>query len=185
MEQGLETIRAITNFIFLEEIPIKADLIIVPGSSHPQLPRKAVQLYKKGYARKIVFTGGFNPKINKKESDYGTEIAMSLGVPEKDIYREGGSLNTKENAVKSSRIIKRQKLVYKKILLVCKPYHARRLKMTFAKFFPRSQLLLVPVTDRENITKNNWWREKKKANIVLGEVAKIGEFFPKGDLSLR
>ncbi len=169
MEQGLKTIKAITDFIFLEDVPVKADLIIVPGSSHPQLPKKAVQLYKKGYARKIVFTGGFNPRINKKESDYGTEVAISLGVPEKDIFREGRSVNTKENAIKSSRIIKRHKLAYKKILLVCKPYHARRLKMTFAKFFSESQILLVPVIDRRNITKKNWGREGKKSDTVLEE----------------
>lgn len=184
MEQGLTTIEAITNFIFVKDLPIKADLIIVSGSSHPQLAKKAVELYK-SFAKKILFTGGFNPKINKKECDFGAEIAIDLGVSEKDILREGYSSNTKENAIESANLIKRQGLVYKTILLVCKLHHARRLKATFIRVFPKSRLLIIPIKDERNITRENWWKKKKKIDIVMGEVKKIGEYFLRGDLSLR
>lgn len=68
MERRLTTIQTITNFIFAKDLPIKADLIIVPVSNHPQLPKRAVNLYKKGFAQKILFTGGFNSKIGKKNT---------------------------------------------------------------------------------------------------------------------
>ncbi len=185
MECGLTTKQLITAFIFLKDKVQKADLIIVPGSSHPQLPQKAVLLYQKDYANKILFTGGFNPKSGKNDCDFGKEIALSAGVPHQDIYCENKSTNTKENASEAIKLIKSKKLKHKKILLVCKPYHARRLQMTFKRFFPKSELLFIPTVDKWKITKYNWWKSKEKADMVMDEVRKIGEYFIKGDLNLN
>ncbi|MGB9706656.1 MAG: YdcF family protein [Microgenomates group bacterium] len=184
MELGLNTVKAITKFIFVEDKPQKADLIIVPGSSHPQLPQKAVSLYKEGFAPKILFTGGFNSKIRENECNFGKKIALKRGVPGKDIFCEKKSSNTKENALEAAKIVEKHKLPSRKIILISKPYHARRLKMTFAKFFPRSKLLIIPVKDKRKITSKNWWKSKEKIAKVMEEVQKIGEYYLKGDLSL-
>lgn len=184
MKQKLTDIDAITNFIFAEDSPIKADLIIVPGSSHYQLPKKAVYLYKRKFADKILFTGGFNQKIEKNECDFGREIALKAKVLEKDIYCEDLSLNTKENASESVKIIKKNHLAHKTILLVCKPYHSRRVEMTFAKFFPESRLIMIPTEDERNITKDNWWKDKENISKAMEEIGKISEYFLKGDLEL-
>ena len=184
MEPRLKDIEAITNFIFINDIPVKADLIIVPGSSHSQLPKKAVYLYKKGLSKKILFTGGFNPKISQNECCYGKDIALASGIPQKDICCECISSNTKENALESHKIVEKYKLAHKTIFLVCKPYHARRLKMTFSKIFSKSYLLMIPTKDERNITRNNWWKDKDKTVKVMEEIGKIGEYFLKGDLSL-
>lgn len=185
MESRLTVIKAITNFIFAEDRPSKVDLIIVPGSSHRQLSQKAVYLYKKGFCKKLVFTGGYNPKISKNDCDFGKEIAMTLEIPKENIFTEDKSRNTKENAMEVSKLIKKYKLKNKKLLLVCKSYHARRLKMTFANFFPSSQLLMIPVKDERNISRHNWWRSEKGIAQVMEEVGKISEYFLKGDLALR
>jgi len=46
VEFGLATIKAITDFIFVEDKLKKADLIIVPGSSQKQLPKKGKSFSK-------------------------------------------------------------------------------------------------------------------------------------------
>ncbi|OGM18278.1 hypothetical protein A2686_03705 [Candidatus Woesebacteria bacterium RIFCSPHIGHO2_01_FULL_38_10] len=184
MEPRLTTKKAITNFIFASDKPTKADLVIIPGSSHHQLPKKAVFLYKNGFCKKLLFTGGYSPKISKKECDFGKDIALKSGVPLKAIYFEGVSQNTKENAFESFKLTRKHKLKHKRLLLVCKPYHARRLKMTFANFFPNSQLFMIPVKDERDITKHNWWKNKDKIEKVMEEIGKISEYFLKGDLSL-
>ncbi len=56
METGLSTIKTISDFIFVSDKAVKSDLIIVPGSSHKELPLKAVELFKKGLGKKIIFT---------------------------------------------------------------------------------------------------------------------------------
>jgi len=185
VEFGLATIKAITDFIFVKDKPKRADLIIVPGSSQKQLPKKAVNLYKNGLAPKILFTGGFNQKIGKNESDFGKEIALKEKVPLKDILAENKSSNTKENAEEAKKIIKKYKISCKRIILVSKPYHSRRLKMTFAKVFPRSEIIIIPVMDERRITPGNWWKDKEKTARVMEEIKKIGEYYLKGDLSLR
>ena len=182
MERRLNTIILITNFIFLKHRLQKADLIIVPGSSHPQLPQKAALLYQKGFAKKILFTGGFNPKSGKNDCDFGKKIALAESVAEEDIFCENQSTNTKENAIEARKLIQAKRLKSKTILLVCKTYHARRLQMTFGKIFPKSRLFFIPVIDKRKITKFNWWESKEKADMVMDELRKIGEYFLKGDL---
>jgi len=185
MERRLETIKSITRFIFVSDKPQKADIIIVPGSSHPQLPIKAVNLYKKGYAHKLIFTGGFNNQMGKNDCDFGKEIALKNGIPDKDIFIESVSTNTKENAIEALKVIKKYQLAYKTILLVSKLYHSRRLKMTFSKVFNDSNLLIIPVKDNRDITRFNWWKDREKTSKVMEEIAKISEYFQKGDLSLN
>lgn len=178
-----DTIKTISNFIFVQDPLVKADLIIVPGSSHKQLPLKAVQLFKKGFAKNILFLGGINEKLNKNESEWGSEIARDKNVPEKNIYIETRSTNTKENAQESLKLIKDKNLPHKKVILVSKPYHARRLKMTFQKLFTNSELRVIPVTDDRKIEKNNWWKDNMKSQKVMEELGKISEYYLKGDLS--
>lgn len=177
-------ISILSDFIFEKDELERADIIIVPGSGQSELPREAARLYKKKFAPKILFTGGLNPEIKVFESDFDKKIAIDQGVAPKDIFTESKSSNTKENATEALGVIKKNKLAYKKILLICKTYHARRLKMTFAKVFSKSHLIVVPVKDARNITKENWWKEKKKVERVMKEVEKIGKYYLKGDLSL-
>ena len=44
----MKFLRDITEFIFLEDLPEKADLIIVPGNTWPQPARRAAALYHEG-----------------------------------------------------------------------------------------------------------------------------------------
>jgi len=185
MESRLKTIKAITQLVFAEDKIKKVDLIIVPGSSQPLLPQKAADLYLQGFAKKILFTGGVNPKTNRAEGDFGREIAVNKGVPKNNTYCENNSINTKENATESLVIIKRLKIKCKTIILVSKPYHARRLLMTFAAVFPDSDFIIVPVEDERGINKDNWWDEKERVKKVMEEIGKISQYYLKGDLSLK
>ena len=48
-----------TNFIFLEDKPQKADVIFVPGSEEGALAKTAAKLYLEGYAPLIVPSGKY------------------------------------------------------------------------------------------------------------------------------
>ncbi len=185
MESRLKTINAITKFIFIEDKPSKADLIIVPGSSHAGLAKKASELYLNGFARKVLFTGGYNPKIRKAESFFGKGTAIKSGLPAKDIFCEDKSTNTRENALATLALLKHLNLKYKKIILVSKPYHARRLLMTFRSVFPKVNFFIVTAKDDRNINKDNWWKNKEKADKVEEEIGKISIYLRRGDLSFK
>jgi len=176
--------KVICNFIFISDKPVKADLIIVPGSSHKELPLKAIELYLKRFSRKIIFTGGYNNKLGQIESEFGKKMAISRGVKPEDIITESVSSNTKENAREAFNQINEYKLPSKTILLISKSYHARRLKMTFAKVFKKSHLLIIPVNDNLNISRENWWKDEEKKAKIYEEIKKIVKYFIKGDLYL-
>ena len=46
-----------TDFIFLEDEPKKADVIFLPGSEEGELARTAARLYHEGYAPLIIPSG--------------------------------------------------------------------------------------------------------------------------------
>ena len=50
----------ITDFIFLEDRLEKADAIFIPGGSYPELPERAAELWKEGYAPYVVPSGRFS-----------------------------------------------------------------------------------------------------------------------------
>ncbi len=185
MESRLKIIKAITNMIFLEDEPVKSDIIIVPGSSQMEIVKKAVELYKLEVSNKIIFTGSFNEKIQEYESEYGREYALKQGVKKGDIYIEKKSTNTKENAIYSRKIIIKHDLKSKRILIPCKSYHSMRIKMSFLSEFPKSIISTIPTVDSRNITRNNWWKSGEKTEIVMGEVEKIGQYFLKGDIVIQ
>ena len=55
----------ITNFIFIEDKPQKVDAIFLPGGSHPEQPECAAELYRKGYAKWLIPSGGVSVKRDK------------------------------------------------------------------------------------------------------------------------
>jgi hypothetical protein len=72
-------IQAITDFIFVADVPKRADVIIIPGGSDPAPPEKAAELFAAGYAPAIIPTGGVSIKtgkfhgVKRKKEIYGGE----------------------------------------------------------------------------------------------------------------
>lgn len=191
MERGLatdvttnSTVQAITDFIFVEDQPQKVDLIIIPGTSDCQLADKAAELYRQGWTGKVLCTGGFNDKLNMIESEWAANILREDGMPSADILQESSSTNTKENAVNALALLEQGSWEFGRIILVSKPYHARRLLMVFRKVFLGSSLLVIPVEDDRQINRDNWHADPEKAAKVMEEVGKISEYYSKGDLTL-
>jgi len=48
--------------------------------------------------------------------------------------------------------------------------------MTFERYFPESEFLVVP-TVTHGIDRDSWYREEKKFQIVMEELEKCGKFF--------
>jgi len=182
MEKPFE---CISDFIFINSELSQADIIIVLGGNKAEkLISSAAQLYKNKYASKILITGGKSHNNDdylgdwKSECDYLSDIAISEGVAIEDIIKEDKAQHSFDNANLSWNII--SKLQVKKILLVCKSYHARRSLMTFQTVYPQHiDFLICPVEDDSKILINNWYLEITKIEKVMNEVEKIGKYFGK------
>jgi len=145
----------ITDFIFFENQPVKADIILIPGGLRRQLMDKAVELHQKGFAPYILPSGGIGPKLAKEiengvskwksEWEFLHNIAISHGVAEKSILREDKALNTFDNASLSRQVVQQNKIVVKKAILVCKAHHARRALLTYQTAFSTTAEYMSPV----------------------------------------
>ena len=172
--------RCISELIFYESEIEPADIILVPGGSHPQPMEKAAELFHRGFAPYILPSGGYNAKLNEIEWEYLSRIGRSLGVPEDAILKENQAKHTFDNARHSWEAIKSKDLDCNSVIMVCKAHHARRALMTYQTVFPQSiKFMVAAVADRRNINKDNWFLEEEKINLVMTEVEKIGKYFGK------
>jgi uncharacterized SAM-binding protein YcdF (DUF218 family) len=84
----------------------------------------ALDLYKTGEVRKLIFTGGFGDKAAMAESEVARDYAVAHGIPRKDILIETTSHSTRGNVSEAARLMQEKKLW--SCLLVSDPMHMRR-----------------------------------------------------------
>lgn len=168
----------ITEFMFVETALEPADVILIPGGSHPQLRERAADLYHQGMAPYILPSGGPTKNVASTEWEFLREVGVGCGVPQEAILREDQAANTFENARFSWKVLQQHGVPAQKVILVCKSYHARRSLLTYQTVFPQStQLMVCPVADKTGITKDNWYLEEPSIKKVMGELTKVGQYF--------
>lgn len=178
----------ISNFIFVEEELKPADIILVPGGSCSELMERAAELYKIGLAPYILPSGHFNPRVGEYSSEWEflKTVGVKLGVPEDRILKEDKAAHTFDNARLSLKVIEEKGLIIKRAILVCKAYHSRRALLTYQTCFPKEiEFCVVPIHDKRNINRDNWFLDEDKIKKVMGEVTKIGQYFENEILKLH
>ena len=188
----LAYIREITDFIFLEDAPQKADILFVPGNGHAAPSELAARLYREGFAPRVLPSGryaiglsGFQGQISgsrRYEGAFDTEwafmrhILMKNGVPESAVLREDEATYTYQNAINTRKLLDERKIEVKRAILCCQAYHARRSKLYYQILFPDTEILVCP-TVTKGITRDNWFKSRETADIVLGEIERCGSQF--------
>jgi uncharacterized SAM-binding protein YcdF (DUF218 family) len=114
-------------------VDIKGDAAIVLGAAvwgdevSPVFRERinhAVELYRSGKVRKIIFTGGQGNRDELTEAAAARRYAIENGIPAKDILVEQSSHTTYENVVNAKQLADAHGL--KKILIVSDPMHMKR-----------------------------------------------------------
>ncbi|MCM3781519.1 YdcF family protein [Neobacillus mesonae] len=168
----------ITEFMFFETEVGQADVILIPGSSHPQLMERAAVLYHQGLAPYILPSGGMTSNVTTTEWEFLKDAGVSLGVPSSAILKEDKAANTFENARFSLKVLQELGIQPQKVILVCKNYHARRALLTYQFLFPAETVFYVsPVIDKTGTTKDNWFLEENRIGYVMNELEKTGKYF--------
>ena len=190
----MKFLRDITEFIFLEDLPEKADLIIVPGNTWPQPARRAAALYHEGMAPYIVVSGRYSKGQQTfagaacegdrykgaymTEADFLTDVLIREGVPETAVLQERKAEFTLENARYIRKLLEEKKMTVKKALICCQAFHARRCRMYFEYVFQDREIefLMCPAVT-QGVSRDNWAESKKGLETVLGELRRCGEQF--------
>ena len=123
---------------------------------------KGIELFKKGVAKKIMFTGS-SVRNNCTESEVMADYAISKGVSKFDILTETKAENTFQNAYYSVNQMK--ELHYTSAAIVTSEPHIRRACAVFAKF--DIHYAMFPSNNPADISKLQLWMWKFGERMIL------------------
>lgn len=161
----------------------KSDAIVLLEGDGLNRYQKAVELFSRGFANKIIFSGGIT------DYEYGSfpysdilPHILQAGVTEDAIIHEDKSLNTREQAIEVVKIAIQNK--WKKIILVATHEHQYRAYLTFLRevIDTNSGILLynAPVRNLGWFVETGWG---KRFNRLEQEFDRIERYSKLGHLS--
>jgi uncharacterized SAM-binding protein YcdF (DUF218 family)/glycosyltransferase involved in cell wall biosynthesis len=131
--------------------PRHADAIVVfaggvgesgrAGGGYQERVKQAVDLYRAGYAPRLVFSSGY--VFTFQEAEVMKALAVANGVPADAIVLEKRAANTYENVRFVRDILVAR--AWDEVLLVSSPYHMRRATATWRRQAPGVTVVPTPV----------------------------------------
>ena len=125
--------------------PRPCSVAIGLGSHDLGVADTAVDLYKRGMAPLLVFTGATSPTTRERmprgEAVHYRERAIELGVPDSAVMVEPQARNTGENIRFSRDLLAEAGIEVSSVLLISKPYEERRAYATARKLWPEVEIV--------------------------------------------
>lgn len=153
-------------------------IILLEGDGFYRYP-KAVDLYKKGYGKKIVFSGAI---IQKEYGSFPFEevkpFLLDAGVPEECIIHEDKSLQTHQQAVEVVKMAVENG--WKRLILVASHEHQYRAYLTFLRqvLDSKSEIILynAPVRDLDWFVDSGWGIRFDRFKSEIERIEKYSAF---------
>ena len=141
----VHALKVIWNYMKLNQSIQPCDIILGCGCSNLDIPVKCAALFKAGYGKKILFSGGSGKvtkdSFQKLEAEVYRDIAIAQGVSSDEILLETKSTNTGDNFRFSRDILERYHT--KSVLVVHFPTSELRTLATAKKILPSFQIFIT------------------------------------------
>jgi uncharacterized SAM-binding protein YcdF (DUF218 family) len=147
------------------------------GSHDLGVADTAVELYRRGLAPLLLFTGATSPTTRERmprgEAIHYRERALELGVPETAVLVEPRARNTGENIRFSKELLAEAGVPVSSVLLITKPYEERRAYATARKLWPEVEIVSAstPMTYEEYI--NSIRDERLVIDMLVGALQRL------------
>lgn len=176
----VEAARKIWAYHLLQDKLVKSDLILVLGSDDPRVAERGIELWQKGMAPLILFSGGVGKltegMYGMPEADYFAEMARKAGIPEEAILIEDESGNTGENITLSTALLEREKISWSSVILIQKPFMERRTLAVFRNYFPTMPCCVTsPRISFEQYPSDSFPFDHM-LNVMIGDLQRIKEY---------
>lgn len=166
-------LRAAGDFWIIDEAPISADAIVILGDDNYNADRaaRAAQLYKAGYAPRVVASGRYlRPYASIAELE--AHDLTDRGVPKAAVVRFAHHAeNTKDEAAALAQLISARG--WKRIILVTSNYHTRRSRFLAARELPEGTILRIVAAPDSDYDPHDWWRTRTGLKIFSHECVGI------------
>ncbi|ROQ98211.1 uncharacterized SAM-binding protein YcdF (DUF218 family) [Streptomyces sp. 2132.2] len=135
----------IWDFHQMHHEPRPCSVAVGLGSHDLGVADTTVDLYRRGMAPLIVFTGATSrttqARMPRGEAIHYRERALELGVPPAAVLAEPKATNTGENILFTRAILREKRVEVESVLLVSKPYEERRAYATARKLWPEVEIV--------------------------------------------
>ncbi len=182
-------LKLMTDFVFIEDAPQKADVIFVPGNTWPEPSERAAMLWREGYAEYIIPSGkysildkrfmGASSKAGLYDGDFETEgeflasVMIKCGVDPAAILLEPEARTTLDNAIFTRKVTDAKGLTVKKAIICCQAFHARRCKLLYSLAYPGCEMIMCPA-ETQGVNKLNWLDTPNGIDRVTMEFGAFG-----------
>ena len=175
---------AMGDFLVARDPLGQADAIIVLAGNSPYRVQHAVELYKEGWAPRLLVS-------NELVFSHGIELSwvqlrqaglVKLEVPDEAIIPlEEIARSTHHEAVESRDLMLERG--WRRAILVTDPFHTRRAVMAFRSVWqPAGLEILASPADGSKHRVEHWWRDPNRANKVIQEYVKFPYYLLAGQL---
>ncbi len=184
----MQPLQTIWDYLCLHQMPTKADVIVGFGNFNTDIARRAAQLYREGYAPKILFTGGLGRNteglLPEPEAIRFARVAMECGVPEADILIEDRSANTKENIEFTRSLLESRGIPHDHILGVHQPFMERRITAAMGVYWPELNFSVtspqVTIPEYLKRAKEQGVSENASVSVIVGDFQRMDLYAKKG-----
>ena len=174
----------IWDYMKFEQPLEKADCIIGLGNLDIRTAEWSAELYHRGLAPLIIFTGARGSttpdEVVENEADIFARRAIELGVPEEVIIREPRATNTGENIIFTHALLKEKGIRADRLIIVTKPYMRRRAYATFMKQWPEEQKPFIQCSaidvSFDDYCNSQEYPFDYVVNIMVGDLQRIREY---------
>lgn len=186
---ALVVIKNMGKYLVFSQKPEKSDLIVVLLGPIPDRALQAYDLYKAGYAKKILFANEFQFGAEKLKpfsielentSSILKRTLIKLGTTEDDVViLKDITASTQQEALAVSEYVQQHKEI-RSILLVTSSYHSRRTFKIFTKALKRTGREIAVISSPSVYTDfnpNRWWNDRDSAKMVFLEYLKLMNYY--------
>ena len=173
----------IGRFMAPEDALQKADAIFVFAGTRVERPLEAADLFRSGYAPRLVVTRAVAEQATfsaerrgiriPTDFDLSKDVLISLGVPP-DVLIAPPRIhdNTAEEIETLHDLAVRNK--WKRVILVSSKYHLRRIRMAAGRAMRGTGVQLLMRGSRYDAsTPERWWRRRSDIRWLASEVPKL------------
>ena len=184
----LEPLQTVRDYLGMHQTPEQADVIVGFGNFNTNIARRAAELYLRGLAPVVLFTGGLGRNteglLPEPEAVRFARVAMECGVPETAILLEPESTNTAENILFTRRLLEQRGIPHERILGVHQPFMERRITAAMGVYWPEQAFRVtspqVSISDYLEDAKKQGVTENAAVSVIVGDFQRMDLYAKKG-----
>jgi len=180
---GAFALRQLGTYLAKEDPLQKGDAIAVLAGTRMDRPLEALDLYRQGYAPRIVLTYDTRERsldvlpargvVIPRDADVARDTLIHLGVPATAIIQPPRIHDNTAEEAQTLRSLARGH-GWKRLIVVTSHYHLRRAAFAFRRELQGSGIEVeMRATRYEPVNPDRWWSTRQDLRWVLDESAKL------------